>query len=409
MKFEEYAQLLKAYVKKQSKIEEPIYDKKIELKGLPEKIYVFTSSKPKFCEIFSFDTGFYMRTGVLDDNWKDTEEDPLYRSYPQLIDIGVMRRCSCAKRCAIDCYQGARQMGSNMSLKNYKWLIDQISPYVFTAALGGAGNVCDHKHFEELLSYANEKGIKPNFTDSGLTFTPEKIKIIKKYCGACAISLHPVNNDYSQMQPYTKNAIDNLIAAGVKTNIHYVLSKVSIDDAIRRLEEDDWPEGLNAVVFLLYKDVGLGVKEKVLEVTDPRVLKFFSAVDNYKGKIKIGFDACTVCGVSQFMKNVDNASIDSCEAMRHTMYIDAQMHAMPCSFANQNPLYHIKIDDNFTIKKYWDSTLANIFRKRAGYRCPGCPHKDQCRGGCPLLPHIDLCNRPERKEDSSYFVETVIN
>ena len=44
-----------------------------------------------------------------------------------------------------------------------------------------------------------------------------------------------------------------LVKAGVKTNIHYVLHKDSIIEAIQRLKEKTFPEGINAVIFLLHK------------------------------------------------------------------------------------------------------------------------------------------------------------
>ena len=57
---------------------------------------------------------------------------------------------------------------------------------------------------------------------------------------------------------YTLKAISFLLEAGVKTNIHYVLMKDSIKEAIELLEGDKFPKGINAVVFLLHKPVGLG-------------------------------------------------------------------------------------------------------------------------------------------------------
>jgi hypothetical protein len=63
--------------------------------------------------------------------------------------------------------------------------------------------------------------------------TKEKAEICKKYCGAVAVSEHHA--------PYTEKAIRLLLDAGVKTNIHYVLGQNSIDDAVRRLKNNDFP------------------------------------------------------------------------------------------------------------------------------------------------------------------------
>ena len=67
----------------------------------------------------------------------------------------------------------------------------------------------------------------PNFTTSGYGMTHEIAMLCKKYCGAVAVSWY--------RNEYTTNAIQMLIDAGVKTNIHYVLGQNSIDEAINRL------------------------------------------------------------------------------------------------------------------------------------------------------------------------------
>lgn len=60
-----------------------------------------------------------------------------------------------------------------------------------------------------------------------------------------------------------------LLSAGGKTNIHYVLGYNSIDEAIERLRTNDFPLGINAVIFLLHKPVGQGSKKNVLKVGIP--------------------------------------------------------------------------------------------------------------------------------------------
>ena len=40
--------------------------------------------------MFNPNTGFYMRTGILDENGKDTGKDPFMTEFPELIDVGIM-------------------------------------------------------------------------------------------------------------------------------------------------------------------------------------------------------------------------------------------------------------------------------------------------------------------------------
>jgi hypothetical protein len=48
--------------------------------------------KNKFVSVFDSVTGFYMRTGVIE-NGKDTGVDPFMTSFPELLDIGIMGHC----------------------------------------------------------------------------------------------------------------------------------------------------------------------------------------------------------------------------------------------------------------------------------------------------------------------------
>ena len=298
----------------------------------------YVDKEQKFVSIFDENTGFYMRSGIIE-NGKDTDVDPFMASFPQLIDIGVMGHCTHGKsglciKSGVECYQnGLGIQNPNMTLDNFKKIIDEgCTKGMFSVALGGRGDVDQHENFEELLAYCREKGVVPNFTSSGLGFTEEIVDICKKYCGAVAISWY--------RSDYTIKAINMLVNAGVTTNIHYVLGKNSIDETIERLKNNDFPKGINAIVFLLHKPVGLGSEKNVLSVKDEKVKEFFKVIDEVTSKnsidFQIGFDSCSIPGIINFTKNIDNDSIDTCEGGRFSMYISSDMIAIPCSFDNQD-------------------------------------------------------------------------
>lgn len=348
----------------------------------------FVDKKNRFVEMFNPKTGFYIRSGVLDENGKDTGIDPFMRCFPSLIDIGIMQKCVCATKCKVDCYQKAiERTGNNMSVDDYKLIMEQCKGKVLQVALGGAGDVDTHEQFEEILKITREYGIVPNFTTSGIAMTPEKAMICKKYCGAIAVSEH--NSDY------TENALDMLLKIGVKTNIHYVLSTKTIDDAIHKLKTNSFKKGINAVVFLLYKPVGLGKEENILLPDNPKVKEFFELIDNGKFHHKIGFDSCSCPGIVNFTNRIDYNSLDFCEGARHSMYIDANLNAMPCSFANQNQSYFVDLHKH-TIQEAWESNIFENFRNQLRNSCMSCKDKSICAGGCPLCRNIVLCNRGEK-------------
>ena len=73
--------------------------------------------KNKFVSMFNPNTGFYMRSGVIE-NGKDTGVDPFMTSFPELLDIGIMGHCVhgvsglCIKS-GVQCYQnGLKELSS---------------------------------------------------------------------------------------------------------------------------------------------------------------------------------------------------------------------------------------------------------------------------------------------------------
>ena len=343
--------------------------------------------KNKFVSMFNPDTGFYMRSGVIDENGKDTGVDPFMTSFPELLDIGIMQTCVCSHRCNVDCYQKAiERTGKNMSIKDFESILKQSQGKLFQVALGGAGDVDTHENFEEIVKLCREYKIVPNFTTSGILMTEEKAEICKKYCGAVAVSWY--------RSEYTINAIKMLLDAGVKTNIHYVLGNNTIDEAIDRLHNDSFPHGINAIVFLLHKPAGQGTQQNVLAVDDPKVAAFFAEVDNIH-PYKVGLDSCNVPGAIRFCKHILPQSLDTCEGARFSCYIDSDMTLLPCSF-DQKRQFAVQLKP-MSIEDGWNSDTFERFRKQLKNSCPGCEHQDLCKGGCPLLPEIVFCNKEERK------------
>lgn len=348
--------------------------------------------KNKFVSMFDPKTGFYMRSGVIEDGI-DTGKDPFMTSFPELLDIGVMGHCVhgasglCIKS-GVQCYQnGLKTQHPNMSFKNFKRIVDECKGKTFQFALGGRGDVDQHEDFEKILRYCRKNGIVPNFTSSGLGFTDEIVALCKELCGAVAISWY--------RQEHTYKAIQMLLDAGVKTNIHYVLGNNSIDEAIERLKANNFPRGINAIIFLLHKPVGLGQGNNVLDIEDKRVKEFFHIIDTQKFDFKIGFDSCTVPALINMTSNINEDSFDTCEGSRWSAYITSDMKMLPCSFDNQDMRWAYDIS-NDTVQNAWNSEQFEDFRDHFRNSCTGCGRQCECRGGCPIRRQIVLCNRKEK-------------
>ncbi len=353
--------------------------------------YRIEDKKYHFNSYFDTESGFYLRTGILDDEGRDTGEDPFMASFPHLIDVGIMGHCIHGKtglcsKAGIGCYQSGLLIEEpNMTVENFRWIAEQCNGRCNQLALGGRGDPDQHESFEEILKISRDNNLVPNFTTSGYGMTPDTAEICKKYCGAVAVSWY--------RSEYTVNAIRMLLEAGVKTNIHYVLGRNSIDEAVERLKKNDFPEGINAVIFLLHKPAGQGVSSNILSVSDPRVGEFFGLLDN-KHPYKIGMDSCNIPGALRYCRSIMYESLDTCEGGRFSCYIGADMIMLPCSF-DQKKDYQVSLIGT-TIEEAWNSEPFERFRDRMRNSCPDCPNRTLCLGGCPLMPEIVFCDSDKR-------------
>ena len=177
---------------------------------------------------------------------------------------------------------------------------------------------------------------------------------------------------------------------GGTTNIHYVVSKDTINEAITRLEMDSFPKGVNAVIFILYKPVGNGIIEKVLKNTDSRIERFISLATKVKHPYRVGFDTCFTPALLRWGDTVPAVSIDACEAATFSMYIDSQMNCYPCSFG----IWDKSISESMNskaLREIWQGDKFVAFREQRKEKCSSCRQTELCRGGCRLGIDIDMC------------------
>lgn len=357
----------------------------------------YQDEENKFIEIFNPKTGLYIRTGILERGKEgetfDTNVDPFQRNIMNLLDIGIMGNCEHGKsglclKSGTQCYQDGLNVDKpNMSVNDFKSIIEQCKGKVFQVALGGRGDVNKHENYEEILKSCRGNDIVPNFTTSGFGLTDEEVEIAKKFVGAIAVSEY--------RNEYTYQAIDKFVKAGITTNLHYVLSKHSIKEAIDKLKNNGFPKGIGAVIFLLHKPVGLGTKGLILDNKDPDVIEFFKLVDNHKLDIGVGFDSCTVPGLLNNTKHVLKQSLEHCEGSLFSAYISSDMIMTPCSFDVEQK-WGVDLKSH-TLKEVWESETFNNFRnimKRGDnhLNCGKCDKNTVDCIACPIIPEITLCD-----------------
>ena len=342
-----------------------------------------------FRSIFDTETGEYARITSNNVNAPDAFQS----SMPELIDIGIMGKCD--RGCGY-CYQNAKPTGSNMAVDDYFSILDQVKEDVYQVALGGAGNPNEHENFEEIIRRTREDyNIVPNYTTNGDHLTDEQIELSKKYCGAVAVSVHEGDG--------WRGAARRLIAAGVKTNTHFILSERSISDAVEMLTNPKLhaPEGLNAVVFLLYKPVGRGSDDLILKQSD-EFNEFCELVKTWSGPFKLGFDSCSSSFIiDKELANLD--SIDCCEASRFSCYINPDLTVVPCSFDIDKKL-GMSLKEH-SLKEIWNSHGWNNLRQTMMTPLCNCDDKKRhdCKGGCWIKKEIVLCSDEGKSSEGGYY------
>ena len=348
----------------------------------------------RFVEIFNEETGSLLRSDVIIDGKESSIPAPM-RSFPELIDVGIMGHCHASKSglCksfGVDCYQnGNTQFKENLSLEKFKLILNQCQSRVYQIVLGGAGDPVKHENFPEILELTRQAGIIPNLTTTGLHLTDEETLLISKYCGSVAVSLYSrLDKSLNETNYISLCAIEKLVNAKCKVNIHYVLSRDTIKDALTRLKYNLFPQGISGIIFLLYKPIGEGKREKTITASNQTYLEFLNIVQNNKYDFRIGFDTCQTPALRRFCDKLSQDAIEPCEAAKFSMYIDSDLKAYPCSFACHSKKFQLDLNV-LSIIEAWNSPSFSEFREKQKIPCKGC-HQLHCHK-CVLENGVDIC------------------
>ncbi len=309
----------------------------------------------KYDLYFNTKTGFEVLT-----------KDPFYTDLPTMLDIGIMGHCT--NQCTF-CYQGSTKQ-EHMKLEDFKFIIDQVKHHASQVALGGRGNPEDHPQFEEIIKYARENNVVPNYTTAGNNLDHRIAKLSKEYCGAVAVSMYD--------QHYTFKALNELLLNKVKTNIHWIYDRYSHFFIMDVLEGSDiWNEfdyeELNALILLLFKPKGNAENLKYWMPTIAQTKELSHAITNSNLPFKIGMDSCLINKTQPYMElgRLQTLSIDTCESARMSVYISPDMKMIPFSF--MDPKYGEDMRLN-SIEAIWNN--ASIFKQTRKmlqdnpYTCP---------------------------------------
>jgi hypothetical protein len=145
-------------------------------------------------------TGFFRRWGQTPD------QDPQWSPYgPEILDLEISSGGDCRGNCPF-CYKcnGGDQPTYNMTLDEFKNILDKM-PKVLNQIAFGIMDVGTNPHFFDMMRYAAEKGVKPNYTCHGLDVTDEAARISAEICGAVAVSLVNKEKTYDAVRKFTES------------------------------------------------------------------------------------------------------------------------------------------------------------------------------------------------------------
>ena len=330
----------------------------------------------------SYKTIFNQKSGFLIRLEDEISIEPFWCSYgPELIDISITNWCD--NGCS-HCYKESNQTGRHLSINHYQTILRQAAQMkVLQIALGG-GNPNQHPDFCEILRLTREEyNIIPSYTTNGRGLSDDILVATKKYCGAVAVSAY---------EPYADLilAVQKLLDHGIRTNIHFLLTSRSVDNAIRWLENPPQIlKHINAIIFLNYKPVGRNPNQDLLVKNSPNLFTFYQLTGS-TFPFKVGFDSCSISGIARFME-ISPVFMERCEAGRFSMYISEDNKMYPCSFMAKKIEGISVTKDNMQASWRNHDTFVRMRKSLRNPACQGCDAYEICFGGCPIFPEINVC------------------
>ena len=339
---------------------------------------------------FNMDSGYFERWGKTED------DDPQYSPYgPEIIDLELSSG-QCRGNCPF-CYKGntPNLPIEYMDFDTYKKLFKIINVPTLTQIAFGITDIDANPDFWDIIEFTANNDIIPNYTTNGIGITKDIADKTRLFCGAVAVSVYMHNKEKAY------NAIKMYIDAGMtQVNIHFMLSTETMDfayDVMHDIQTDDRLKGMNAIVFLQYKD-----KNPQAHFTSPNFLQFKSLIDCCLDmNVKFGFDSCSSAMFMKAVADRDDADkliqyVDNCESFGlFSGYISYQGIFYPCSFAEgvgewKEGINIFKIED--FVKDIWYSDKLSRNRYQSSHSSDKCICKFSgvCRT-CLIYSELSRC------------------
>jgi len=333
---------------------------------------------------------FNPKTGFMATWGKTQQEDPDWSPYgPFIADIEITTKCTGIKgHLCKYCYKANTPAGENMSFETFQNVLNNINQnkQLTQIAFGLGSTATENPDLWKMCEYARSQEVIPNGTVADVT--QETANKIAKYFGACAVSMHLLENPQGREACY--DTVERLVRAGCKqVNIHYVLCEETYEGVWKTFEDmakEPRLRGLRALVFLSMKAQG---RAKTSNLTPLSRERFGDIVKKaLKWNMNIGFDSCTAPKFEAVIDDMQQKSemtlktakkivqlSERCESGCFSIYINTDGKIYPCSFLEKGDgIDVVKYREDFC-KEVWNGELLPWREKLLkNNRC--CPEYD---------------------------------
>ena len=283
-------------------------------------------NSPGYNFVFDKTTGFFARWGETKD------DDPTWSPFgPEILDLEISTG-KCTGRCRF-CYKEngtPKNATKHMTLETFKEILNRM-PKTLTQIAFGITDVRGNPDFFNMMRYARDNGIAPNYTTHGLDMDDEAADLTAELCGAVAVSVVNENKTFETVEKLTSRGMQQV-------NIHFMISEERMENAhqlVVKINTDNRLRDLNAIVFLQYKPKG-GNTDKF---SVPSLERFKELVQHCEmSGVRFGFDSCTAPMYEQVVKGHPREKellqyAEPCESALFSSYVNVDGKFFPCSFA----------------------------------------------------------------------------
>ena len=307
---------------------------------------------------------------------------------------------NCNNKCSWCYARNVLTQNNRMDLKKAKLAIDQLEKRGVKRLVLIGGEPTIYPYIDELIMYANQKGMHVSITSNGRRFHDKGFakRIVEARVWNIDFSIKALTRE-EYIENTGADGLDemllgyrNLLELGFEPTTSYVITS----NSHAKFDELIWFLQKNSIKKICIQFVKPVVEESMQEILD--IAKMGEMVSYIYEKmeqteleysIEISFPLCLIDEeVLEALKQKDRI-INCCHVPRGSgIILDQDFKILPCNHFAEYPFSSKPLDfqDEKSIEKILNSDVAKKFRTLARYypaeKCQKCSLWSQCGGGC---------------------------